>query len=118
MLAAAGEHLLPLLARLLPCPVARRALARPPHRAPPPRVPAPPRLPPPCLTRALWRGRARVSGTDGAATAPAVAAPPSVARASLLRPSALAPPTQSAVAPRLKTQPTPFPRPRRAVWCV
>ena len=43
---------------------------------PPPRVPAPPRLPPPCLTRALWRGRARVSGTNGAATARAVAAPP------------------------------------------
>ena len=130
---------------------------------PPPRVPAPPRLPPPCLTRALWRGRARVSGTDGAATAPAVAAPPlrrarphsgkilprsgaqsqdalrrrhalprclsvcvqlplpcgatSAAprkRGALLRPPspssrpgpALAPPTQSAVAPRLNQHPS------------
>ena len=51
--ALAGEHLLPLLARLLPCPVARRALARPPHRARSARLlaaaaarPAPPRLPP------------------------------------------------------------------------
>ena len=49
---------LPLHARLLPCPVTRRALARPPHRARSARLlaaaaarPAPPRLPPPCLTR-------------------------------------------------------------------
>ena len=43
---------------LIPCPVTRRALARPPHRARSARLlaaaaarPAPPRLPPPCLTR-------------------------------------------------------------------
>ena len=49
---------LPLHVRLLPCPVTRRALARPPHRARSARLlaasaarPAPPRLPPPCLTR-------------------------------------------------------------------
>ena len=64
---------------LLPCPVTRRALARPPHRARSARLlaaaaarPAPPRLPP-LLTRTPRRRR---SGTDGAATAPAVAAPP------------------------------------------
>ena len=67
---------LPLHARLLPCPVTRRALARPPHRARSARLlaaaarPAPPRLPP-LLTRTPRRRR---SGTDGAATAPAVAA--------------------------------------------
>ena len=77
--ALAGEHLLPLVARLLPFPVTRRALARPPHRARSARPlaaaaarPAPPRLPP-LLTRTPRRRR---SWTDGAATARAVAAPP------------------------------------------
>ena len=83
---------------------------------PPPRVPAPPRLPPPCLTRALWRGRARVSGTDGAATAPAVAAPP-LRRARVAAPP-LRPRPAHPVRSRPASQPTPFPRPRRAVWCV
>ena len=57
---------LPLHARLLPCPVTRRALARPPHRARSARLlaaaaarPAPPRLPP-LLTRT-----ARADGAPG-----------------------------------------------------
>ena len=111
--ALAGEHLLPLLARLLPCPVARRALARPPHRARSARMLAAAAARPRAATLAptlpharsvegqsacLWHRRSsdRASGR--------CSAPP--CRASLLRPSALAPPTQSAVAPRLNQHPS------------
>ena len=101
---ARGEHLLPLVARLLPFPVTRRALARPPHRARSARLlaaaaarPAPPRLPP-LLTRTPRRRR---SGTDGAATALSgrCSAPPS--RAPRARCAAAAAPPSPSVSRRM-----------------
>ena len=95
---------LPLHARLLPCPVTRRALARPPHRARSARLlaaaaarPAPPRLPP-LLTRTPRRRR---SGTDGAATALSgrCSAPPS--RAPRARCAAAAAPPSPSVSRRM-----------------